>query len=98
VIGYFLNKPCVVKMVSPPNIPENFEDQTDNQKTSFRVRLFPWMPLSKDNTIPVATEWVVTMVTPTDKLNDMYIKDVMNYGKNDENNSVDEQPNLNLTN
>jgi hypothetical protein len=96
VVGYFLHKPCVVKMTPPSNIPEKFEEETDPQKASFQVTLFPWMPLSKDNTIPVAMDWVVTMVTPSDKLNNMYMEDVMNYGKEtNENNSVNEQSDSN---
>jgi len=93
VVGYFLHKPCVVKMTPPTNVPEKFEDEPDSQKASFRVTLFPWMPLSKDNTIPVSADWVVTMVTPSDKLNNMYMEDVMNYGKDDKNNNSDEQSN-----
>ena len=88
VVGYFLHKPCVVKMTPPTNVPEEFEEESDPQKASFRVTLFPWMPLSKDNTIPIAADWVVTMVTPSDKLNNMYMEDVMNYGKNDKDNST----------
>jgi len=51
------------------------------------------MPLSKEEVIPLTTEWVVTIVTPTDKLADMYMEDVINYGKqNDQSNSTNEQP------
>jgi hypothetical protein len=64
------------------------------QKSGFQVSLYPWMPLSKDEVIPLTTEWVVTIVTPTDKLADMYMEDVINYGKqNDQSNSTDEQSN-----
>jgi hypothetical protein len=91
VVGYFLHKPCVVKMTPPTNVPKEFKDEIDPQKASFQVTLFPWMPLSKDNTIPVSADWVVTIVTPSDKLNNMYIEDVMNYGKDDQNSIVNEQ-------
>jgi hypothetical protein len=92
VIGYFLHKPCVVKMTPPTNMPEEFKEKLDPEKASFQVTLFPWMPLTKDNTIPVSADWVVTMVNPTDKLNNMYVEDVMNYGKeNDQNSSTVER-------
>jgi hypothetical protein len=92
VIGYFLHKPCVVKMTPPTNMPEEFKGKLEPEKASFQVTLFPWMPLTKDNTIPVSADWVVTMVNPTDKLNNMYVEDVMNYGKeNDQNSSTVEQ-------
>jgi len=91
VIGYFLTKPCIVKMRNPNTLTEN----TDGvQKSGFQVSLYPWMPLSKDEVIPLTTDWVVTIVTPTDKLTDMYMEDVINYGKqNDQSNSTDEQLN-----
>ena len=96
VVGYFLHKPCVVKMTPPTNVPEEFKENLDPQKASFQVTLFPWMPLSKDNTIPVSADWVVTIVTPSDKLNDMYQEDVINYGKENDKNFVStEQPNPN---
>jgi hypothetical protein len=91
VVGYFLHKPCVVKMTPPTNVPEEFTENIDPQKASFQVTLFPWMPLTKDNTIPVSADWVVTMVTPTDKLNNMYMEDVINYGKDNQSSGTTEQ-------
>jgi hypothetical protein len=45
--------------------------------------------------IPVPSDWVVTMVNPTEKLKQMYIEDVVNYGKNNQNTGTDEQSNSN---
>ena len=96
VVGYFLNKPCVVKMTPPTNVPEKFEENQDPQKASFQVTLFPWMPLSKDSVIPLSTDWVVTMVAPSDKLNEMYTEEVIEYGKEyDKNFSSSKQSNSN---
>jgi len=95
VVGYFLHKPCVVKMTPPTNVLEEFKEDLDPQKASFQVTLFPWMPLSKDNTIPVSVDWVVTIVTPSDKLNNMYMEDVINYGKDDQSSSITEQSDTN---
>jgi hypothetical protein len=92
VVGYFLHKPCVVKMSSPANL---FDEKTKLNTTPFKVSLFPWMPLSKDKTIPVSADWVVTMVTPSDKLNQMYNEDVINYGKDNQSNSVSQQTDSN---
>ena len=92
VVGYFLHKPCVVKMTPPSNVPEEFKEEIDPQKASFQVTLFPWMPLSKDKTILIPTDWVVTMTEPVDTIKDMYIEEVINYGKEtDENSSTGEQ-------
>ena len=84
VIGYFFEKPCVVKMRNPQQQP-----QTDGneQKAGFEVSLFPWMPLSADKKIPITADWLITMVEPTAKLKEMYIEDVVN-GPNSKDNSL----------
>ena len=81
VVGYFFDKPCVVKMRNPQQQP-----QTDGneQKAGFEVSLFPWMPLSADKKIPITADWLITMVEPTAKLKEMYIEDVVN-GSNSKN-------------
>lgn len=88
VIGYLLNKPCTVKMRDPNLLQE--ESTEEQKKASFQVSLYPWMPLSADKVIPVPADWVVTIVEPIAKLTEMYIEDVMNYGKDDQSNSADE--------
>ena len=88
VVGYFLNKPCIVKIRDSQILTEQSEVE---QTSAFRVSLFPWMPLTSDETIPVPADWLVTMVEPKEKLKDMYIEDIVNYGKNNQSNSTDEQ-------
>ena len=89
VIGYFFEKPCVVQMRNPQQQAPN----GNTKKAGFEVSLFPWMPLSKDSTIPVASDWVITMVDPIVKLKEMYVQDIVNYGKDedDQSDSADEQ-------
>ena len=70
VIGYFLNKPCVVKL-----IPKDSEDES---RTETAIRMYPWMPLAKEKDIPLPTDWVVTIVTPIEKVEQMYKEDVLN--------------------
>ena len=84
VIGYFVNKPCIVKMRYPEQQLITEETGTSEKKSGYEVSLFPWMPLSADNTIPIVSDWVVTMVEPVAKLKEMYITDVVNYGKDGE--------------
>ena len=80
VIGYFLNKPCVVKMRDPSLLSE--EPEAEGQlKAGYSVSLFPWMPLTKDETVPIAADWVITMVEPIDRLKEMYIEDIVQYGR-----------------
>ena len=73
VVGYFFEKPCVVKMRNP----QSQAPDGNTQKAGFEVSLFPWMPLSADTRIPVTADWLITMVEPTAKLKEMYIEDVL---------------------
>ena len=80
VIGYFLNKPCVVKL------------QAKETNTDVSVRMHPWMPIARETMIPVSADWVVTMVTPVEKIQEMYEKQVLNDGKeNDSTTDSNEQ-------
>ena len=82
VIGYFLNKPCVVKLQAKEALSQDVS-----------VRMHPWMPLARETMIPVSADWVVTMVTPVEKIQEMYVNQVLNDGKEtDQTISSDEQP------
>ena len=70
VIGYFLSKPCVIKL-----IPKASEDESKREKA---IRMYPWMRLAKEKDIPLPTDWVVTIVTPLEKVEQMYKEDVIN--------------------
>ena len=87
VIGYYFDRPCVVKMRNPQQQPQT-DDNT--QKAGFEVSLFPWMPLSADKKIPVTADWLITMVEPTAKLKEMYLEDVVN-GPDGKNNSSNDK-------
>ena len=93
VIGYLLNKACTVKMRDPNLLQE--ETTEEQKKASFQVSLYPWMPLSADKVIPVPADWVVTIVEPIAKLTEMYIEDVINYGKDNQSDSTDESTDSN---
>ena len=93
VVGYFLNKPCVVKMSNYTPIQDEETDE-NSQKNGFQVRFYPWVPLAKDPIIPLTLEWVVTMVEPMEKLTKLYVEQILNYGKQrtetDQSDSTDE--------
>ena len=69
VMGYFLTKPCVVKL----------QAKGDSQDVS--VRMHPWMPFAREKMIPLSTDWVVTIVTPVESIQEMYQKQVLQDGK-----------------
>ena len=91
VVGYYLNKPCLVKMRNPNTLTE---ESSKTQKAGFQVSLFPWMPLSKDERIPIPADWMVTMVEPVENLKEMYTTNVINYGKDSQDNVAREQSNF----
>jgi hypothetical protein len=93
VYGYLLTKPCIVKMRSPELLNENSNNGI--QKAGYQVSMYPWIPLTADEVIPVPADWVVTIVEPTAKLKEMYIEDVMNYGKHNQDSSTNEQSDSN---
>ena len=73
IVGYFFDKPCIIKLREGEENPD--------QKSAYRISMFPWMPLSEDSNIPVPADWVVTMVEPKEKLKQMYLEDVVGNGK-----------------
>jgi len=88
VIGYYLNRPCVVRMTDSRNLPELTKG--NEQKQGYSVSLFPWMPLSKEDKIPIPADWMITMVEPVTKLSQMYDEDIVNNGKDNQSDSTDD--------
>ena len=88
VIGYFLSKPCVVKL-----LPKT----TDGNKRETSISMYPWMPLAKEKQIPLPTDWVVTMVTPIEKVETMYKEDVLNGKTTDQTDSSDESTKISIS-
>lgn len=59
LVGYYLKYPCRINL---------YEDNKEDGNKGVRMRLSPWNPLSKDDTIPVVADWVVTIIEPIDEL------------------------------
>ena len=89
VMGYYLDRPCIIRM-REPNVLDD-ESEGRRKKSGYEVSLYPWMPLSADETIPIPADWLVTMVEPNAKLKNMYVEDIVNYGKDNQSDSADEQ-------
>ena len=83
IVGYFLDRPCVIRMRDPNLIKE----EGPQKQSGFQVSLFPWIPLSKDTRIPVPADWLITMVEPATKLKEMYVEDIVQNGN--QSNSTD---------
>ena len=97
VMGYLLTKPCVVKLVSTAPLTAEEDDPDNEHSSEVRIRMHPWAPLAKEKEIPLTSEWVVTMVTPIDKVLDMYKTQVLKNGQNNTTDSSDQQSNVGLT-
>ena len=69
--------------------PQGVSEDMGPQKTGLEVTLFPWMPLSKQDPIPITADWLITLVEPIDKLKTMYLEDVINYGKDNKSSGTD---------
>ena len=94
VVGYFLHRPCIVKMKNPGVI----EQEKSKTKAGFEVTLIPWLSLTQDEVIPIPSDWLVTLVEPVPQLTQMYTEDVLNYGQDNQSDSADEQPGIGITN
>jgi hypothetical protein len=84
VVGYFFQDPCVVKVLA--------KDGGDIGKTPCQLQLTPWMPLTNDKKIPMAADWVITIVEPMPQLKKMYEEGVLKDGKDDQSISTDNDP------
>ena len=84
VVGYFLNHPCRAVLTSPVI---QVSDEQESERKPVSIRLIPWMPLSKDERIPVVADWVISIVEPQDKLLEMYNRAVKTYEERKSENS-----------
>lgn len=81
VIGYIFEFPYVTHLRNP----ELIIDKDKDAPIQLEISLFNWLPMSKDHTIPVPTNWVVTIYEPTKKVKDMYSNVLERLKKNKEN-------------
>ena len=72
--------------------PNLIKEDGPKKQSGFSVSLFPWMPLTAQENIPVPADWLITMVEPVEKLKEMYIEDIVEYGKDDKGDSTDDDP------
>ena len=98
VMGYLLTKPCVVKLMSAAPLTAEEDDRNTEHSSEVRIQMHPWAPLAKETQVPLTSEWVVTMITPIEKVLDMYKKQVLKEnGKTDTTDSSDQQSKVGLT-
>ena len=78
---------------SAKNVPDQIikllPKKTEGDKKETSISMYPWMPLAEEKEIPLPTDWVVTMVTPIKKVEQMYTEDVLNGKPTNKTDSVD---------
>ena len=76
VVGYFFRHPCRASLTAPDI---QVDSKQENGRQPVSIKLLPWLPLSKDENIPVVADWVISIVEPQDKLMEMYTKALKTY-------------------
>jgi hypothetical protein len=89
LVCYILEKPCTVSVNGTYKILDDEND--DGNRVSISLR--SWPQLSKDTTIELIPDWIITIVDPKDELKKMYETQVLGIEENDQSNSTDEQLN-----
>ena len=87
-IGYMLTNPYQITIDCTAETMFADSTSSDPQKINdLQLELFPWIPLTQDETIPIPADWLITLVEPVTKLKEMYIEDIVNNGN--QSNSTD---------
>ena len=99
VMGYFLNKPCVVKLQTSKPTQDELDPKQPEKQSDVSVSMYPWMPRAREKAVPISTDWVVTMITPVEKIQEMYEKDVLKDDREetDPTSNSDQQSKVGLT-
>ena len=67
------------------------KDDGKSGKTPCQLQLTPWLPLTDEKKIPVAPDWIITLVEPMPQLKKMYEEGVLKNGRQDnQSNSTDD--------
>jgi hypothetical protein len=87
LVCYILEKPCKVLVNGSYKILDDEED-TGNRVS---ISLHSWPQFSKDTTIEIVPECIITIVEPKDELKKMYQTQILGIKENDQSNSTNEQ-------
>tara|TARA_B100000287_G_scaffold221573_1_gene208997 strand:- start:253 stop:645 length:393 start_codon:yes stop_codon:yes gene_type:complete len=74
IVGYFFRNACRATLIG-----RDLEDESEGFRAPFKIRLEPWMPLSKEEKIPVVSDWIISIVEPMDQLKEMYEGGIQDY-------------------
>jgi len=86
LVKYQLNKPCSVVINGEFEISEDDK----GKQNQMSVSLYPWPSLTKDTSVEIYADWVVTLVEPTDDLKKMYEEQVLKNGAGENTTQIDQ--------
>ena len=72
-VGYHLTRACLIESEATQKPTKKGKGP---KQTGFKVKLTPWLPLTKTDPIALPCDWVVTIAAPVDNLREMYKEDV----------------------
>lgn len=79
LICYLLEKPCSIEI--------NGSYRIVGEENKYSVSLKQWPIFSKQTTIELVTDWIATIVDPTDEIKEMYENQVLGDIQNETNQS-----------
>jgi len=86
VCGYLFENPNIINYLEPELLTE------EKETSKLKISLIPWILITSDTKIPVRSDWIITMVEPIEDVRKIYEEKIN--GKNNQNDSVNEQQNL----
>ena len=87
ICGYLLTDPHIVDTRKSMLLTEESQDSGNVE-----ISLVPWIMLTSERKIPIAKDWIVTIVEPIDTVKKIYEEKVN--GQDNQTDSSDEQTNL----
>ena len=84
LVCYLLENPCTVSV----NGSYRVVGEDDSRENKVSISLTPWPSFSKEITIELITDWIVTITNPKDELKSMYEKEVLGIKKDESNQNI----------
>ena len=85
LVCYMLENPC---LISSDGSYKKEDGSSEENQTKLNIILQSWPVLSKDTTIELIPDWVITIVNPSDELKKIYETQVLEIRKHEINQTI----------
>ena len=85
--GYFNNELVCYLFEKPCTIEINGSYRVVGEDSKLSISLKSWPMFSKQTTVEIIKDWIVTLVDPSDEIKEMYTQQVLGEEKNETNQS-----------